>query len=101
MYQNIFKSLIAVASLAMMATADSITVKEVTPSTLYRMNYYGYKYYMKQDETLSFQMDTAMNGEELWSLASPPNAPYTILQHWECEDSACKIIWDINYDYDS
>ena len=36
MYQNIFNSLIAVASLAMMAAADSNKiVEDVTPTSLY------------------------------------------------------------------
>ena len=59
MYQNIFNSLIAVASLAMMAAADSVTVKDVTPTSLYLMSRRGVAFNMSHDETLILQMDTS------------------------------------------
>ena len=67
MYQNIFNSLIAVASLAMMAAADSVTVKDVTPYLLNRMSNLDLKFEMKKNETLSLQMNTGMNGDH-WRL---------------------------------
>ena len=81
MYQNIFNSLIAFASLAIMAAADSVTVKDVTPYLLNRMSDLGLKFEMTKNETLSLQMNNGINVEP-WRLASPVGAAYTVSQRW-------------------
>ena len=59
MYQNIFNSLIAVASLAMMAAADYVTVEDVTPTELYLMSKHEIAFVLDHNETLTLQMDTS------------------------------------------
>ena len=94
MYTNISKSLLAVASLAMMS--DARTVK-VTPEDLQNMNSNEEKFEMSKAETLTIMMDIPMDGPH-WELPQILGAPYSVSEeHYMCTMSSCTVAWDVIY----
>ena len=66
MYKNISKSLLAVASLAMMIAAKTV---KVDGDYLYFMNESSLRFVMSKDETLTIMMEYP-NGDQHWNLSS-------------------------------
>ena len=66
MYKNISKSLLAVASLAMMSAAKTY---KVTGDYLYHMNETGEQFDMYKDDIMHMMMDYPVGGQH-WDLAS-------------------------------
>ena len=94
MYTNISKSLLAVASLAMMSDARSV---KVTPDDLQNMNANDEKFEMSKAETLTIMMDYPMNAPH-WELKQILGAPYSVSdEHYMCTMSSCTVAWDIKY----
>ena len=75
MNKNVFNRLLAVASLAMLATARLVDVDE---DMIRDMNDKGQKFVMGKDEKLTILMDKSAN----WTLLAPMGAPYTVYQ-WD------------------
>ena len=65
MYKNISKSLLSVASLAMMSDARSVKVNE---ADLHRMNVTGETFMMTKEENLTIMMDYSPGCEHHWEL---------------------------------
>ena len=94
MYTNISKSLLAVASLAMMSDAKSV---KVTPDDLLNMNANEEKFEMSKAETLTIMMDVPMNAPH-WELQQILGAPYSVSdENYMCTMSSCTVAWDITY----
>ena len=95
MYNNISKSLLAVASLAMMGAASTVTVTE---ADLRKMNESDNKFVMSSTETLTIHMDYAL-GTQPWTINPMMGAPFTVSNDYSmCTMSSCTYTWDINYD---
>ena len=94
MYTNIPKSLLAVASLAMMSDARSV---KVTPEDLLDMNANEEKFEMSKAETLTIMMDVPI-GAAHWELQQILGAPYSVSdKHYMCTMVGCTVAWDVTY----
>ena len=65
MYKNISKTLLSVASLAMMSDARSVKVGE---TDLHWMNVMGETFMMTKEEILTIMMDYPQSAEHHWEL---------------------------------
>ena len=65
MYKNISKTLLSVASLAMMSDARSVKVGE---TDLHWMNVMGEPFMMTKEEILTIMMDYPQSAEHHWEL---------------------------------
>ena len=94
MYNNISKTLLAAASLAMMGTAKIVNVTE---DSLRQMNETDEKFVMSSLETLTIHMDYAL-GTKPWTINAMLGAPYTVSNDYSmCTMESCTYTWDINY----
>ena len=94
MYNNISKSLLAVASLAMVGAATTVNVTE---ADLRNMNENDKKFVMSSTETLTIHMSYAL-GSQPWTINAMMGAPFTVSNDYAmCTMKSCTYSWDINY----